>query len=256
MKKEFNDTNLIYQRNELLWGNKFQKVLWNKHVIIFGLGGVGGHATEALIRSGIGSVSIVDHDTISLSNVNRQLLATLDNINKPKTEVMQEKILQINPGIKISKHKMYYDSSKNDVIFNGNVDFVVDAIDSVHSKIDLIQYCLDNDIKFISSMGTGNRLDPTQLYITDISETRGNSCPLTRKMRNYLKKSNITEGITVLTSKEPSLKPDYTLFTDSENPELRPPGSNALVPPAAGIIIASYVINNFLKEHLNKEKGR
>lgn len=241
------DHDLLYHRSKLIWGEDFQDALFSKHVIIFGLGGVGAYAVEALARSGVGLISIVDFDVVTITNFNRQLLATSENLGCLKTQLMEKRILSINHEIKVISHSLFYDGSQNDEIFNKfPVDFVIDAIDSVPSKLKLIKYSLDNQINIISSMGTGNRMDPAQLFITDISHTAGNGCPLAKKMRLMLKKINITTGLTVLTSAENPIKPDCNVESVEECQNRKhPPGSTPFVPPVAGIMLANYVVSKF-----------
>jgi tRNA A37 threonylcarbamoyladenosine dehydratase len=236
----------IYHRNRLLWGEAFQNLLSKKHIMVFGLGGVGSFAAEALARTGIGSLSVIDFDSVSPSNINRQLIATLNNINRLKTEVIKERIFLINPDIKVITHNIFYEASLNSEIFASKPDYVVDAIDSVNSKIDLIQYCRENNIPLISSSGTGNRLDPSALTIKDISETKGLSCPLTRKIRKNLEKIGITKGVTLVVSSETPVKPDYSEPDNEALDNKHPPGSTPFVPPVSGFIMASYVIRSFL----------
>jgi len=204
------DTTSIYHRNMLLWGINSQELLWQKHVAVIGLGGVGSYAAEAIARAGVGKISLLDFDTVDITNINRQLIATLDVIGERKP-----------------------------------VDYVIDAIDSINPKLDLIEYCIRNNICIISSLGTGNRLDPTQLYYTDISETIGYMCPFAKKVRLNLKKRGIEEGLTILTSKEIPIKPDHTIMASTEESK-KPPGSSPFVPPAAGLALASYVIRKFV----------
>ena len=224
----------------MLWGINSQKLLWQKHVAIIGLGGVGSYAAEAIARAGVGKISLLDFDTVDITNINRQLIATLDVIGESKVEVLARRLDTINPDIELKLHNVFYDSSYNERLFSEPIDYVIDAIDSVNPKLDLIEYCIKNNICIISSLGTGNRLDPTKLYYTDISETAGNMCPFAKKVRLNLKKRGIEKGLTILTSKEIPIKPDHTIMTNAEEAK-KPPGSSPFVPPAAGMALASYV---------------
>lgn len=239
-----NNLNQLYNRNKLIWGNYNQELLATKHIMIFGLGGVGSYSAEAIARAGIGKISLIDFDKIELSNFNRQLLATMDNVGLFKTDLMEKRINSINPDIKIFKQKIYYNRDFNKELFKNKPDYIIDAIDSVNSKLDLIEYCYVNKINIISSMGTGNRLDPTALYVTDISKT--SNCPLARKIRHKLKAIGILSGVTVLSSKESPINPDYTHFDQDLNKN-HPPGSIPFVPPVAGYILASYVIRSIIR---------
>lgn len=244
MHKEI-DPNLLYHRNRLLWGVEAQDLLWKKHVMVIGLGGVGSYAAEAVARSGVGQITLLDFDTVDITNINRQLIATIDSIGKPKVEVIAKRLEAINPAIKLNLHNVFYDSSYNETLFSNPVDFVIDAIDSVNSKLDLIEYCIKNNVNIISSLGTGNRLDPTQLYFTDIEKTAGNLCPFAKKVRLSLKKRDIEKGLKILTSKETPIKPDHSI-SDGSTDGKKPPGSSPFVPPAAGLALASYVIKEFI----------
>jgi tRNA A37 threonylcarbamoyladenosine dehydratase len=237
---------LIYNRNVLLWGDEFQHTLKAKHIIVFGIGGVGSYAVESLARTGIGRISLVDFDRVNPTNLNRQIIATAETIGELKTDVMEARIHSINPGIKIYNYPIYFDTAENSEIFKQTPDFVIDAIDTATPKLNLILHCLHNKIPIISSFGAGNRVDPSQLFITDIAETKGLSCPFARKMRNNLKKQGIIKGLPVVVSKEQPIKPDYSVAVNEGGQKEHPPGSTAFVPPAAGLILASYVLRSFL----------
>lgn len=240
------EMNKIFARNTLLWGEQAQFTLLEKHVIVFGLGGVGGHAAEALARAGIGNITIIDFDKVDITNFNRQIIATLPDLNLSKTDVLEKRLLSINPNVNIFKHQLFYESAYNELVFNQHVDFIIDAIDSVYIKVDLIEYALKNNIQIISSMGTGNRLDPTKVEIRDIADIKGLCCPFARKVRTLLKKKNIEKGLKVVISTEPAIKPEYPQ-DDTDTLQGRPPGSSPFVPPVAGITLASYVVKDLLK---------
>ncbi|MEW5821593.1 MAG: tRNA threonylcarbamoyladenosine dehydratase [Cyanobacteriota bacterium] len=239
------DLNLIYLRNKLIWGEETQNSLWNKHIVILGLGGVGSYAVEALARSGIGNLSLVDFDRVTITNFNRQLLASTNYLDQLKTDAMEARIFTINPEINVIKYPLFYDSSHNETLFKNTPDFVVDAIDSTISKMDLIEYCIKNNINIVSSFGAANRLDPSKLFITDISETKGLPCPFAKKLRTNLKKRNILKGLPVVTSNESPVKPDYSIVIDDTD-KSKPPASSPFVPPVAGFILASYVIRKLI----------
>ena len=229
----------IYERNELLWGNEVQKMLFTKHVMIFGLGGVGSYAVDALARSGIGELTIVDFDTVAESNINRQLLALIPDIGKSKVELMKSRIEAINPHIKVNIIKDFYTPNLNKYIFSNKIDFVVDAIDSLKYKIDLIVSCTNQEIPIITSMGAANRLDPEQLYIADISQIKKNKCSFENNIRYKLKTRGITEGLPVVASTEkPAVKTknlNTQTITTKDGEELQlmkiTPASSPFVPP-------------------------
>ncbi len=232
-----------FKRTEYLLGAASMERLKNSRIAVFGIGGVGGYVCEALIRSGIGQIDIFDNDTISETNINRQIIATVDTIGKPKTQVMKKRLLSINPSSVVNEHNVFY-SSKNSADYDFSIfDYVVDAIDTVSSKIELIQKCKETDTRIISCMGTGNKLDPTKLEISDISKT--SVCPLARVMRYELKKRNIKK-LKVLYSKEIPIKPTVSFNEDLPSGKRSVPGSTAFVPSAAGLIIASEVVKDIL----------
>ncbi len=204
----------------------------SKSVIIFGLGGVGGAACESMARAGIGRIGIVDKDTFDITNLNRQILSTRENIGKNKTDVAEKRLLSINPDLKIDKYNLNFSKETESEIKFNDYDYIIDAIDTVTSKILLIQIATDLNIKIISSMGAGNRLDPTALEITKIEKTKND--PLARIMRKKLKELGI-KNVPVVSSRELPIK--------TQN---RTPGSVSFVPPVCGMILTSYVINDIL----------
>ena len=248
------DLDKIYERNELIWGNEAQKILFEKHVMIVGLGGVGSYAADALARSGIGKFTLIDFDQVSQSNINRQLLALLSDINKSKVELMQKRIEDINPHIQVISINDFYTLKLNEQLFSQKVDFVIDAIDSLRYKIDLIESCIKLNIPIISSMGAGNRLDPEQLYISDISEIKSTKCSFIRNIRYRLKQRGITEGLPVVISKEkPAITPKILSTgnikkASGEDIEFRKftPGSSPFVPPVAGYLMASFAVRKLI----------
>lgn len=223
--------NETFKRTEALIGSVAVEKLKKSHVAVFGIGGVGGYVAEALARSGIGQLSLVDNDTIKESNINRQIIALHSTIGKLKTEVFSSRLKDINPEIIINEINLFYLPENKDSIDFSAFDYVVDAIDTVAGKITIIEKCKESNIPVISSMGTGNKLNPSAFEITDISKT--SVCPLARVMRYELKKRNI-KHVKVLFSKEEPIKKDSS----------RIPSSIAFVPSVAGLLIASEVVKD------------
>lgn len=229
-----------FSRTELLFGTDAMEKLKNSHVCVFGVGGVGGYVCEALARSGVGSITLVDNDTVSESNINRQIFALTSTIGMLKTAAAQKRLCDINPHIKITEHNMFYLPETADEIDLAQFDYVVDAIDTVTAKIYLAQKCDELKIPLISSMGTGNKLDPTAFEVTDIYKT--SVCPLARVMRTELKKRNVKKLKVVYSKEQPK-----NAVADSSNGR-HAPGSSAFVPSVAGLIIASEVIKDLIGE--------
>ena len=229
-----------FSRAELIYGEALD-IIRTKRVAVFGLGGVGSYVVEALARSGMGALDIIDSDIVDITNINRQLYALTSTVGKNKTEVAKERILDINPGCKVTAHTLFYNAETADSIPMSEYDYVVDAIDSVTSKLLLIERARAAGVKIICSMGTGNKTDPSRLEITDIFET--SVCPLARVMRHELKKRGVT-GLTVCCSKEEPVK----VFAPGDiMSDKRPvPGSTSFVPPVAGMMIAGRVINELV----------
>lgn len=229
-----------FSRTELLLGSQCMEKLKASHVAIFGIGGVGGHVAEALARSGISRLDLIDKDTVSLTNINRQIVALHSTIGRSKVQVMKERILDINPQAQVKAFECFYlPENKEDFDFS-QYDYVVDAVDTVTAKILIIQQAKENDVPVISCMGAGNKLDPTAFQIADISQT--SVCPLARVMRQECKKRGITD-VKVLFSTEKALTPKSG--PDSELKGASPaPGSCAFVPSVAGLIIAGQVIKD------------
>ena len=228
-----------FQRQELLIGKENVSKLKNSHVIVFGLGGVGGFTVEALVRAGVGELTVVDFDTVDVTNLNRQIIATHETVGKAKSELIRERTLSINPHIKVNAYKEKFNKETKDLFFKDKTyDYTVDAIDLVTCKLDLIGICKENNIPVISSMGTGNKLNPTMLEVADINKT--SVCPLARVMRKELKNRRIKK-LKVIFSKEEPKKP----FNDSSSREkMRNVGSVSFVPSVAGLIIASEVVKD------------
>ena len=227
-----------FSRTELLLGD-IQK-LKNCRVAVFGIGGVGGHAVEALVRCGVGEIDIIDNDTVSLTNLNRQIFALHSTLGKPKVEVAKERLIDINPDVKINTHNLFFTP---DTEFDfSQFDYVIDAIDTVTSKIALVELCQKAGVPIISSMGTGNKLDPTKFEVTDIYKT--SVCPLARVMRYELKKRGV-KRLKVVYSKEEPIKPSES--DEDKGVRRSIPGSVSFVPSTAGLILAGEVIKDLIR---------
>ena len=242
-----------FSRNELYWGEKAQKNLFNKHVLVAGLGGVGGYAVDSLARSGIGRFTLIDFDDVALSNINRQLIAFHSTLKKPKTDVMKAHILDINPEITVKTINSFYTQKLDYLIEENPPDFVVDAIDTLQFKIELIKICKHFNIPVITSLGAGNRIDPTKLYLTDISEIKSNKCSFLKRAVNKLKFAGIDRELPVVASSEKPFNLEkraniLKIETEDENIDIKKftPASTPFVPPVAGYIMASYVVRQFL----------
>ena len=231
-----------FSRTEILIKEEGIKKLKNSNVIIFGVGGVGGYVLEALARSGVCQIAIVDNDKVSLTNINRQIIALHSVIDEYKVDAAEKRALDINPEIKIEKYKTFYlPETKNEFDFK-KYDYVIDAVDTVKAKISIIEEASKNNVPIISAMGAGNKLDPTKFEVADISDT--SVCPLARVIRIELKKRNI-ENVKVVYSKEVPIKQsENNEYTASNHPV---PGSIATCPSVMGLIIASVVINDLIK---------
>lgn len=230
-----------FERTALIFGTENVEKLEKSRVIVFGVGGVGGFAVEALARSGIGAIDIIDNDTISESNLNRQIIALHSTIGKYKVDIMEERIKDINPNCKVEKYKTFYLPENSNQFDFTKYDYVIDCIDTISGKIEIIKNAKEKNIPVISSMGAGNKIDPTKFVVTDISKT--SVCPLARVMRRELKNRGI-EHLKCVFSIEKSLTPVILGI----NPETKKqtPGSNAFVPSVAGLIIASEVIKDLV----------
>ena len=232
----------MFSRFELLIGEEKLKQLQHQRVIVFGVGGVGGYVVEALVRSGIEHLTIVDNDEVSLTNLNRQIIATSKTIGKKKVQVMKERILSINPACHVETLEMFYLPKTADTIDLTQYDYVIDAIDTITAKIELALRCEKAHIPLISSMGTGNKMNPAMLEVTDIYKT--SVCPLAKVMRRELKARKV-KHLKVVYSKEIPIKP--SLSHEQTNKRIVP-GSNAFVPSSAGLLIASEVIKDLLSK--------
>ena len=223
-----------FNRLENLIGSFSLEKMKDSTVLVIGLGGVGGYVVEALARSGVGNLILVDFDKVDITNFNRQIIALDDNVGKYKVVCFKERTEKINEYCNVVTYNLKIDNDNIKDIFNTKIDFVVDAVDDLGAKVSIVNYCLENNINFISSMGTGNRLDPSKLTITTLDKTYND--PLARIMRRKFDKK-IQKKITVCTSLElPSEVKDKTVI-----------GSNAFVPSSAGLLIASYIIRQIIQ---------
>jgi len=228
-------------RTRMLLGSDAMDRLARARVAVFGIGGVGGYVVEALARSGVGTLDLVDHDTVSLSNLNRQIIATHHTLGQLKVDAARDRILSINPQCIVHTHPTFYLPDTADQFDFTRYDYVVDAIDTVTGKLLLVQQAHDTGTPIISSMGTGNKLDPTAFEVTDISKTT--FCPLARIMRKELKKRGIPH-LKVVYSREPAMTPDAGAEPLEFSGRKPVPGSTAFVPAAAGLIIAGEVVKD------------
>lgn len=221
-----------FSRTAQLLGNENVEKLFDKHVIVFGVGGVGGYVVEALARSGVGKISIVDNDVVNESNINRQIIALHSTVGMQKVEVLKNRILDINPECQVFVHNQFFlPENSNDFDFS-IYDYVVDAVDTVTAKLEIIKKSKESKVPVISSMGTGNKLNPMGFKVSDISKTK--VCPLARVMRNELKKRGISKVKCVYSEENPVI-------------QTQTPASVAFVPSVAGLLIASEVIKDLVK---------
>ena len=227
-----------FGRTELLIGKENVEKLNNASVAIFGIGGVGSYVVEALARAGVGSFILVDKDNVDITNINRQIIATHNTIGKAKVDVAKERVLSINPNANVEIYKEFFVKDSKD-LFDSNVSYVVDAVDNVTAKIELVLRANKYNVPIISSMGTGNKLDPTKFEVTDIYKT--SVCPLAKVIRKELKKRDIKELKVVYSKEEPKK------ITFKENEKIVP-ASISFVPSVAGLIIAGEVIKDIIKK--------
>ncbi len=232
-----------FSRTRLLLGDEAMENIRNSRVAVFGIGGVGGYVVEALIRSGLGEIDIIDNDSVSQTNINRQIIATVESIGRDKVDVAEERIKAINPQAKVHKYKTFFTPETSEQFDFARYDYVIDAIDTVSGKIELIMKCNETGTPIISSMGAGNKLDPTAFEIADIYQT--SVCPLARVMRQELKKRGIRK-LKVVYSKEKPITPLRSHETKGTTGRAVP-GSTAFVPSVVGLIIAGEVIKNLSK---------
>ncbi len=224
-----------FSRTERLLGSEAMERLKNARVAVFGIGGVGGYVCEALARSGIGAIELIDSDKVDISNLNRQIIATRDTVGCYKTQVMKERVLSINPDVEVTEHRCFFLPENADSFSFAKDDYIVDAVDTVTAKIALVLKAKEEQVPIISCMGAGNKLDPTAFQVADIYQT--SVCPLAKVMRRELKKRGV-EKLKVVYSKEQPITPSE---------DARVPGSVAFVPSVAGLIIAGEVIKDLIK---------
>ena len=228
----------MLERLEILTGHDNLNNIINKTVMVIGLGGVGGYAVESLARCGIKNIILIDYDKIDITNKNRQLIALDSTIGMKKTEVLKNRINDINKDCNVKVLDLFLKESDVFDIINSDIDYVVDACDTISVKLEIIKVCLDKNIKFISCMGTGKRLNPSLLEVTDIRKT--NNDPIAKIIRKFVRDNKINKKIPVVCSKEVPLKTDSNKI-----------GSNSFVPASAGLLITSYIVNDILKEGVN-----
>ena len=226
---------LRFSRLEKLIEENDLNILNDLSVLILGVGGVGGYVAESLARSGVGNLILVDFDTIDESNINRQIIALDSTIGLKKVDVLEKRIKEINSDINVIKIDKFIDSENYTLLFDYEIDYFVDACDTVSTKKSVIKYCLDNNINFITSMGTGNKFDPSKLEIVDIRKTVND--PLARIIRKFVKDLKTNKKVMVCTSSELPIKTGD-----------RTPGSTAFVPSSAGLLIGSYIVRYFLEK--------
>lgn len=245
-----------FSRTELLIGKEAMEKLQSSRVAVFGIGGVGGYTVEALARSGVGAIDLVDDDKVCLTNINRQIIATHQTVGKYKVDVAEERIKQINPDCIVNKHQMFYAPETADKFDFSKYDYVVDAIDTVTGKIALVMQARESGTPIISSMGAGNKMDPTAFEVADIYKT--SVCPLARVMRYELKKRGVKKLKVVYSKEKPITPTDDMAISCREHCVCPPgtkrkctarraiPGSNAFVPSVVGLIIASEVVKDLV----------
>lgn len=234
-----------FARTRLLYGDDAVEKFKKSHIAVFGIGGVGGHVVEALVRSGVGAIDIIDNDTVSVTNINRQIIATNSTAGRLKVDVMQERINELNPDCIVNKHCTFFLPENADVFDFSLYDYVVDAIDTVSGKLAIVKKAYDLNIPVISSMGAGNKLDPTAFEIADINKT--SVCPLARVMRRLCRENGIKK-LKVVYSKEEAITPHEIADNDEVTSKRVIPGSNAIVPAVAGLIIASEVLKDLSEQ--------
>ncbi|WP_273125045.1 tRNA threonylcarbamoyladenosine dehydratase [Bacillus weihaiensis] len=241
-----------FSRNELAIGKEGLDILKNSTVAVLGIGGVGSFAAEALARSGVGKLVLVDKDDVDITNVNRQIHALVSTVGQPKVDLMAERVKDINPDCEVVSLKMFYTEETFEQFFAHNLDYVVDASDTISYKIHLMKECLDRHIPIISSMGAANKMDPTRFKVADISKTHTD--PIAKVIRTRLRKEGIRKGIEVVFSDESPIviREEVRKEVGNDAAPIRkakmPPSSNAFVPSVAGLIMGGHVITKLLKD--------
>ena len=254
-----------FSRTQLLLGQPAMKKLSECRVAVFGIGGVGGFACEALVRSGIGELDIIDDDRVCLTNINRQIIATRSSIGKYKVDVMHDRLSDINPDVRVNKWKTFFLPENADEFPFDEYDYIIDAVDTVTAKVQLVLKAEEHKVPIISCMGAGNKLDPTQFKVSDIYKTR--YCPLAKVMRHEMKKRGIKK-LKVVYSEEKTLRPVEDMSASCRNHCVCPPGtahkcterrdipgSIAFVPSVAGLIIAGEVIKDLTSKEFKEARG-
>lgn len=246
-----------FSRTELLLGKEAMERLRGSRVAVFGIGGVGGYVCEALVRSGVGAFDLIDDDKVCLTNLNRQIIATRSTVGKYKTEVMKERMLDINPEVQAETHQCFFLPENADTFPFEEYDYVVDAVDTVTAKLELVMKCKEKNVPIISSMGAGNKLDASQFRVADIYKTK--VCPLAKVMRRELKKRGVKK-LKVVYSEEQPIRPVEDMAISCRTHCICPPGaahkcterrdipgSVAFVPSVAGLIIAGEVVKDLIR---------
>lgn len=246
-----------FERTELLYGKAAVSALANMRVAVFGIGGVGGYVVEALARSGIGALDLVDHDRVTITNLNRQIIATEATIGEYKVDAAKERVLSINPACRVTAHRLFYLPETAGEIDLSAFDYVVDAVDNVTAKLLLAEGCRDAGVPLISAMGTGNKTDPSRLKVTDLFST--SVCPLARVMRRECRKRGITALKVVYSEEEPGRHRDAAEDAEAKPApetevsagawERQTPGTNAMVPACAGLLLAAEVIKDLTEKY-------
>ncbi|MYL53406.1 tRNA threonylcarbamoyladenosine dehydratase [Pontibacillus yanchengensis] len=240
-----------FSRNELAIGKEGLQLMKDATVAVLGIGGVGSFTVEALARSGVGRIILIDKDDVDITNINRQLHSLLSTVGQSKVDVMAERVHDINPECEVIRLKMFYTEETYERLFQYELDYVIDASDTISYKIHLIKQCIDRDIYIISSMGAANKTDPTQFEIANIFDTSYD--PMARVIRNRLRKDGYKQGVPVVYSKEKPIRirEDIRQAITPDDPKTRkseqPPSSNAFVPSVSGLIMASHVVNTILE---------
>ena len=224
----------MFERTISLVGASNFKKIQEKTILIVGLGGVGGYVAESLVRSGIKNLILIDHDNVDISNINRQIISSINNIGASKVDEFKKRILEINPDCNVTIHKLFLDRTNYHLLDNYNIDYIVDCCDSIDTKKILIDYSLEKNIKLISSMGTANKIDPTKLQITDIRKTSYD--PLAKILRKYVNDLKTNKKIMVVSSTEPPLKRDCL-------------STLIFVPATAGLLCGNYIINDIISDN-------
>ncbi|MGL4623856.1 MAG: tRNA threonylcarbamoyladenosine dehydratase [Culicoidibacterales bacterium] len=241
-----------FSRLELAIGAEGLELLQEATVAIVGIGGVGAQAVDALARSGVGKIILIDKDNVDITNINRQLHATLDTVGQSKVTLMEQRIASINPDCEVITYHMFLEEETKALLFQHDLDFVIDACDTVSAKLLIIKECLARGIRFISSMGAANKMDPTRFQIADITKTTYD--PLAKVIRTKLRKERIRGKVPVVFSTESPIVPrkDVNEVVGNQDAKIRkakmPPASNAFVPTVAGLICASYVVNTLVAD--------